>query len=72
MTTRSGSSRGVPGQIDEKKVAELPLKRVTDAETSSDGAWVTVRNGEEVAFYRAADVARPELLIDHAQGAVSA
>ena len=41
-----------------ERVAELPLKRVTDAETSSDGAWVTVRNGEEVAFYRAADVAR--------------
>jgi hypothetical protein len=41
-----------------QRVAELPLKRVTDAETSSDGAWVMVRNGEEVAFYRAADVAR--------------
>ena len=41
-----------------QRVAELPLKRVTDAETSSDGMWVTVRNGEEVAFYRAADVAR--------------
>jgi hypothetical protein len=41
-----------------ERVAELPLKRVTDAETSSDGAWVAVRTGEEVAFYRAAAVAR--------------
>jgi hypothetical protein len=41
-----------------ERVAELPLKRVTDAETSSDGVWVAVRNGEEVAFYRAVDIAR--------------
>jgi hypothetical protein len=45
-------------QMKLERVAELPLKRVTDAETSPDGAWVAIRTGEEVAFYRAADLAR--------------
>jgi hypothetical protein len=39
-----------------QRVAELPLRMVTDAETSADGAWVTVRTGDEVAFYRAAEL----------------
>jgi hypothetical protein len=41
-----------------ERVADLALTRVTDAETSTDGTWVTVRNGGEVAFYRAADITR--------------
>jgi hypothetical protein len=41
-----------------ERVATLPMKRVTDAEASSDGAWVTIRTGDAVAFYRSADIAR--------------
>lgn len=41
-----------------ERVAELPLRRVTDAETSADGAWVAIRTNDEVALYRVTDVAR--------------
>jgi hypothetical protein len=41
-----------------ERVAELPLRRVTDAEVSADGAWVAVRTTDEVAFYRGADIVR--------------
>ena len=38
------------------RVADLPMKRVTDADVSADGKWVAVRTNEEVAFYRTADL----------------
>lgn len=41
-----------------ERVAELPLRRVTDAETSADGEWVAVRTNDELAFYRTADLTR--------------
>jgi hypothetical protein len=41
-----------------ERVGALPLRRVTDAETSVDGAWVAVRTNVDVAFYRTADLAR--------------
>jgi hypothetical protein len=48
-----------PGaEVTLERVADLPLKRVTDAETSVDGAWVTVRTNEDVVFYQTADLVR--------------
>lgn len=41
-----------------ERVAQLPLKRVTDAEVSTDDAWVAVRTNDEVALYRTADLVR--------------
>ena len=41
-----------------QRVTSLPLRRVTDAETSSDGAWVAIRTNDAVAFHRTADLAR--------------
>jgi hypothetical protein len=40
-----------------ERVAELPLRRVTGADVSADGAWVVARTGDEAVFYRAADLA---------------
>ena len=39
-----------------ERVTSLPLRRVTDAETSSDGAWVAVRTNDAVVFLRTADL----------------
>lgn len=39
-----------------ERVASLPVKRVTDADLSADGAWVAVRSNEEVVFYRTSDL----------------
>jgi hypothetical protein len=39
-----------------EKVANLPMRRVTDADVSPDGNWVAVRSNAEVAFYRTADL----------------
>jgi hypothetical protein len=39
-----------------ERVTELPLRRVTDAETSTDGAWVAIRTNDEVVFYRTAEL----------------
>jgi hypothetical protein len=44
------------GAMTLERVTELPLRRVTDAETSSDGAWVAIRTNDEVGFYRTADL----------------
>ena len=41
-----------------ERVAPLALRRVTDAETSSDGAWVAIRTNDAVVFYRSADLVR--------------
>jgi hypothetical protein len=41
-----------------ERVAELPLKHVTDAETSVDGKWVAIRTNQEIGFYRTADIGR--------------
>ena len=41
-----------------ERVGRLALKRVTDAETSTDGKWVAVRTNQEIGFYRTADVER--------------
>jgi hypothetical protein len=41
-----------------EKVADLPMKRVTDADLSVDGNWVAVRSNQAVAFYRTADLVR--------------
>lgn len=41
-----------------ERVAELPLKLVTDAEASADGAWVAVRTKDELVFYRTTDLVR--------------
>jgi hypothetical protein len=41
-----------------ERVTTLPMPRVTDAETSTDGAWVAIRTGSDVAFYRAAEISR--------------
>lgn len=41
-----------------ERVADLPLKRVTDADTSADGRWVVVRTNDEVTFYPTADLVR--------------
>jgi hypothetical protein len=35
-----------------QRVATLPASKITDADASSDGAWIAVRNHEEVVFYR--------------------
>lgn len=40
-----------------EKTADLPLARVTAAETSPDGRWVAIRTHDELSFYRAADLA---------------
>lgn len=40
-----------------ERVSELPLRRVTDAETSPDGATVAIRTNDAVVFYRTADLA---------------
>jgi hypothetical protein len=49
-------SAGTPMPL--QRVAELPLKQVTDADASADGQWVAVRTNDQLTFYRAADVAR--------------
>jgi hypothetical protein len=41
-----------------ERVGELPLRGVTDAETSADGAWVAVRTNDELAFYRTPELSR--------------
>ena len=41
-----------------ERVTSLPLRRVTDAETSSDGAWVAVRTNDAVVFFPTADLTR--------------
>jgi hypothetical protein len=46
-----------------QRVAELPLRQVTDAEASPDGAWVALRTNDDVVFYRTAD-----LIDGHRQG----
>jgi len=45
-----------------ERVSELPLRRVTDAETSPDGATVAIRTNDAVVFYRTADLtsAKPQ------------
>ena len=45
-----------------ERVSELPLRRVTDAETSSDGATVAIRTNDAVVFYRTRDLtsAKPQ------------
>jgi hypothetical protein len=35
-----------------ERVRELPVDRVTDADTSPDGAWVALRNNDELFLYR--------------------
>ena len=52
-----GTLRG-GGTATLERVAELPLKRVTDADLSADGRWVVVRTNAEVTFYPAADLVR--------------
>ena len=39
-----------------ERIAALPLKHVTDAETSVDGKWVAIRTNQEIGFYRTADI----------------
>jgi hypothetical protein len=39
-----------------QRVSALPLRRVTDAETSSDDATVAIRTNDAVVFYRTADL----------------
>ena len=41
-----------------ERVGALPLRAVTDAETSVDGAWVAVRTNDALALYRTADLTR--------------
>ena len=41
-----------------QRIGQLGLEAVTDAETSSDGAFVAVRTSDEVVFYRTADLIR--------------
>ena len=41
-----------------ERVGELAMKRVTDAEVSADGAWVGIRSGDEVAFYRTREIGK--------------
>jgi hypothetical protein len=41
-----------------ERVTSLPYRRVTDAETSSDGAWVAIRTNDAVGFHRTADLVR--------------
>ena len=47
---------GAGTQVTLEKVANLPMKRVTDADVSTDGNWVAVRSNEEVGFYRTTDL----------------
>ena len=41
-----------------ERVTSLPFRRVTDAEASSDGAWVAIRTNDAIAFHRTADLVR--------------
>jgi hypothetical protein len=41
-----------------ERVGELNLEAVSDAERSTDGAWIVVRTSHEVAFYRTAALVR--------------
>jgi hypothetical protein len=52
---RFPTARGA-GSAQLEKVALLPLRDVTDADTSPDGRWVAVRTHNEVVFYRTRDL----------------
>ncbi len=39
-----------------ERVASIPHRQVTDAETSRDGAWVAVRTNTDLFLYRTADI----------------
>jgi hypothetical protein len=41
-----------------ERVAELPLRLVTDADTSADGRLIALRTGEQVVLFRLADLLR--------------
>jgi hypothetical protein len=56
VLTPGTPSPGTPVSLE--KVADLPMKRVTDADVSADGNWVAVRSNEAVAFYRTVDLAK--------------
>lgn len=46
---------GVRETVPLRRVATVPVARVTGAATSSDGAWVVLRTNSELRFYRAAE-----------------
>ena len=50
---------GTPVMLE--RVGELNLEAVSDAERSTDGAWIVVRTSHEVAFYRTAALVRGDL-----------
>ena len=43
------------------RIGVVPMAKITDADTSADGAWVGVRSPEEVLFFRTADVLKGDL-----------